>query len=77
MLNGVFSELDQLAAKHGLEKIKTIGDAYMVAGGIPNPTRNHTEAVLNFARNCSTRSNGGAPGTTSRSGCGWASTPDR
>lgn len=49
MLNGVFSELDQLAAKHGLEKVKTIGDAYMVAGGIPNPMRNHTEAVLDFA----------------------------
>ena len=50
MLNTVFSELDQLAATHGLEKIKTIGDAYMVAGGIPTPMRNHTGAVVAFAQ---------------------------
>jgi class 3 adenylate cyclase len=34
LLNEVFSEFDRLAEKHGLEKIKTIGDAYMVAGGL-------------------------------------------
>lgn len=34
MLNRIFSTFDDLAEKHGLEKIKTIGDAYMVAGGI-------------------------------------------
>jgi class 3 adenylate cyclase len=34
LLNEVFSHFDQLAEKHGLEKIKTIGDAYMVAGGL-------------------------------------------
>jgi class 3 adenylate cyclase len=34
VLNEVFSHFDQLAEKHGLEKIKTIGDAYMVAGGL-------------------------------------------
>lgn len=34
MLNAVFSRFDQLAESHGLEKIKTIGDAYMVAGGL-------------------------------------------
>lgn len=34
MLNRIFSSFDELAEKHGLEKIKTIGDAYMVAGGI-------------------------------------------
>ena len=34
MLNEVFSHFDGLAEKHGLEKIKTIGDAYMVAGGL-------------------------------------------
>ena len=34
MLNRIFSSFDELADKHGLEKIKTIGDAYMVAGGI-------------------------------------------
>jgi len=34
MLNDVFSDFDRLAERHGLEKIKTIGDAYMVAGGL-------------------------------------------
>jgi class 3 adenylate cyclase len=34
LLNEVFSHFDLLAEKHGLEKIKTIGDAYMVAGGL-------------------------------------------
>lgn len=34
LLNDVFSQFDRLAEKHGLEKIKTIGDAYMVAGGL-------------------------------------------
>ena len=35
LLNEIFSIFDKLSDKHGLEKIKTIGDAYMVAGGIP------------------------------------------
>ena len=35
LLNEIFSTFDELSEKHGLEKIKTIGDAYMVAGGIP------------------------------------------
>jgi adenylate cyclase len=48
-LNEVFSDFDDLAAKHGLEKIKTIGDAYMVAGGLPEPRRDHAEAVAAFA----------------------------
>ena len=48
-LNGIFSVFDQLAAKHGLEKIKTIGDSYMVAGGIPSPRGDHAEAVADLA----------------------------
>ena len=36
-LNRVFSQFDRLAEKYRLEKIKTIGDAYMVAGGMPDP----------------------------------------
>ena len=39
LLDRVFARWDALAAVHGLEKIKTIGDAYMVAGGIPLPAR--------------------------------------
>jgi class 3 adenylate cyclase len=49
MLNDLFTEFDALAAKHGLEKIKTIGDAYMVAGGLPEPRLDHCEAVAAFA----------------------------
>jgi guanylate cyclase len=47
-LNGIFSQFDDLAAQHGLEKIKTIGDAYMVAGGLPTPRLDHCEAVIAF-----------------------------
>tara|TARA_R110002072_G_scaffold282676_1_gene445671 strand:+ start:7 stop:1065 length:1059 start_codon:yes stop_codon:yes gene_type:complete len=45
MLNEVFSEFDRLAARHGLEKIKTIGDAYMAACGLPEPSEGHAAAV--------------------------------
>lgn len=49
LLNQIFSMFDQLADKHGLEKIKTIGDAYMVVGGIPNPCSDHVEAIAEMA----------------------------
>jgi class 3 adenylate cyclase/HAMP domain-containing protein len=49
LLNHMFSTFDKLAEKHGLEKIKTIGDAYMLAGGLPVPTNNHAEAVADMA----------------------------
>ena len=49
LLNDIFSSFDDLAAKHGLEKIKTIGDAYMVAAGIPEPRPDHAEAIIEFA----------------------------
>jgi adenylate cyclase len=48
-LNEIFSDFDNLAARHGLEKIKTIGDAYMVAGGLPQPQPDHCQAVAAFA----------------------------
>ncbi|MFL6816975.1 MAG: adenylate/guanylate cyclase domain-containing protein [Bradyrhizobium sp.] len=48
-LNRVFSEFDRLAEKYRLEKIKTIGDAYMVAGGMPDPRGGHAEDVANMA----------------------------
>jgi class 3 adenylate cyclase len=48
-LNELFSAFDRLARRHGLEKIKTIGDAYMVVGGLPEPRPNHTEAVAEMA----------------------------
>ncbi|NML73049.1 adenylate/guanylate cyclase domain-containing protein [Rhizobium sp. S-51] len=48
-LSRVFHRFDELAVAHGLEKIKTIGDAYMVAGGLPEPRRDHAEAVAAMA----------------------------
>ena len=49
LLNAVFSDFDELADRHGLEKIKTIGDAYMVVGGLTRPRPDHTAAVVAFA----------------------------
>ena len=58
MLNEVFSHFDMLAEKHRLEKIKTIGDAYMVAGGLDmhhrydadnTPHRDYSHAICNLA----------------------------
>lgn len=49
MLSQVFSRFDQLTEKHGVEKIKTIGDAYMVVCGAPEPRENHAEAVADLA----------------------------
>jgi adenylate cyclase len=48
-LNDLFSVFDQLARERGLEKIKTIGDAYMVVGGLPDPRPDHVEAVAEMA----------------------------
>ena len=49
LLNEIFSTFDELTEKHGLEKIKTIGDAYMVAGGIPIVRPDHAEASAEMA----------------------------
>jgi adenylate cyclase len=49
LLDRVFARWDALAARHGLEKIKTIGDAYMVAGGVPTPREDHAEAIAEMA----------------------------
>ncbi|MEX0281543.1 MAG: adenylate/guanylate cyclase domain-containing protein [Arenibacterium sp.] len=48
-LNRIFSAFDVLAATHGLEKIKTIGDAYMVAAGIPGPVEDPVHRVARMA----------------------------
>ncbi len=49
MLNQVFSAFDKLAEKHGLEKIKTIGDAYMVVSGLNGPYPNRPDAAAAMA----------------------------
>lgn len=48
-LNSVFTEFDILAAELGIEKIKTIGDAYMAASGLPEKRQDHAEIMIEFA----------------------------
>ena len=60
VLNDIFTAFDSLAQRHGLERIKTIGDAYMVAAGLPDPRADHATAMAEmalemrdeFARHC-------------------------
>jgi class 3 adenylate cyclase len=49
VLDELFTALDRLAERHGLEKIKTVGDAYMAVGGLPEPRPDHAEAVADMA----------------------------
>lgn len=45
-LNNIFSYFDELADRYGLEKIRTIGDCYMVAAGVPQPFPGHAQALV-------------------------------
>jgi adenylate cyclase len=49
LLDEIFSAFDELVARHGLEKIKTIGDGYLAAAGIPTPRADHAEATARLA----------------------------
>jgi adenylate cyclase len=49
MLNEIFVGFDRAAKRLGLEKIKTIGDAYMVAAGLPEPRPDHAHAAVEMA----------------------------
>ncbi len=49
LLNKLVSRFDELAERHGVEKIKTIGDAYMVASGVPEPRADHAVALAGMA----------------------------
>ena len=49
LLNKLVSRFDELAERHGVEKIKTIGDAYMVASGVPEPRPDHAVALAGMA----------------------------
>ncbi len=49
VLNEIFSEFDHLVEQYDLEKIKTIGDSYMVVGGLPIPCKDHAEAIAEMA----------------------------
>ena len=48
-LHECFSAFDNICEKYGIEKIKTIGDAYMAAGGLPSPNTTHAQDVVNAA----------------------------
>ncbi|KAL4690985.1 hypothetical protein H8959_013946 [Pygathrix nigripes] len=49
MLNSMYSKFDRLTSVHTVYKVETIGDAYMVVGGVPVPTGSHAQRVANFA----------------------------
>ncbi len=49
MLNALFGKFDELVEKHGVEKIKTIGDSYMVVGGVPKRDPLHCQRIAEFA----------------------------
>ncbi len=49
VLGDLFSRFDLITERHGLEKIKTIGDCYMLAGGVPEPSDDHAHAVMDAA----------------------------
>jgi len=64
LLDHLFSHFDELAERYGLEKIKTIGDCYMVAAGVPTPRPDHARALALMALEMqeAMRSLGGAVG---------------
>ena len=49
LLNEIFSHFDSLVEKYDLEKIKTVGDCYMVAAGVPRPRADHAQIILQLA----------------------------
>ncbi len=49
LLNEIFSHFDGLVEKYDLEKIKTVGDCYMVAAGVPRPRPDHAKAITHLA----------------------------
>jgi class 3 adenylate cyclase len=49
VLNELFGRFDELAVRHRLEKIKTIGDGYMAVGGVPVPLADHADCAVRFA----------------------------
>jgi adenylate cyclase len=49
LLNGLFTEIDEIVERHGVEKIKTIGDCYMIAAGVPAFRADHAEVIAQIA----------------------------
>jgi adenylate cyclase len=51
-LNQLYTDLDRLVDNHGLEKVKTSGDSYMVVSGVPQPRPDHLDALASLALDC-------------------------
>jgi class 3 adenylate cyclase len=68
VLDKIFTEFDHLAEAAGLEKIKTIGDAYMVVGGVPVPNEEHRHSILDMALSMQELMNGRLAQTLPRVG---------
>lgn len=49
LLNEIYSHFDHLVERYGVEKIRTIGDNYMVVSGVPNPRRDHAQTIAHLA----------------------------
>jgi adenylate cyclase len=49
LLNSLFGEFDTIAAKHGVHRVKTIGNTYVAAGGVPTATPNHEQITIEMA----------------------------
>ncbi len=49
VLNNIYTQIDEMVERIGLEKIKTIGDCYMAVAGVPIPTKDHCERVAQLA----------------------------
>ena len=77
LLDGLFSEFDEIAERRQLEKIKTVGDAYMVVGGLPEPRSDAAEAVAEMALEMQEWWPATAPRWVRRSAFESASTSDR
>jgi class 3 adenylate cyclase len=70
LLNDTFSLFDKLVQKHELEKIKTIGDAYMAVSGVPIRHADHARESRRRRSTCSPRSRAPMPNAIDRSTCG-------
>ena len=77
VLDRLFSGFDSLVERHGLEKIETVGDCYMAAAGVPDPSPDHARRAALWRWTCARRSPGLRTGTGSTWSCGSASTRGR
>ena len=76
-LNQLFSAFDRIAARHGIEKIKTTGDAYIAVAGAPVAKEGHALARCARQPTCIGRSSAWVACAAAACSCGWASPPGR